>query len=227
MEKVPILPETTAVANALGLDPLGMLASGSLLLTVEPQSAPEIISALSAAGIPAARIGVITDESEEFILERDGGSEALPSFAVDEVARLFAEDQRVNVIIIGSTNARIGMVQGMDVLREGGSAIDAVIETIRHVEANPDEHSVGYSGLPNLLGEVELDASIMNGENLATGAVAGLQGYQDAIDLARTVMDELPHVLIVGAGPAGSRRSWFLAGRLSALMPHTKSGPHD
>ena len=104
------------------------------------------------------------------------------------------------MIIIGSTNARIGMVQGLDILRSGGSAIDAVIETIRHVEANPDDHSVGYSGLPNLLGEVELDASIMNGQNLATGAVAGLQGYQDAIDLARTVMDELPHVLIVGAG---------------------------
>lgn len=104
------------------------------------------------------------------------------------------------MIIIGSTNARIGMVQGLDILRAGGTAIDAIIETIRHVEANPDDHSVGYSGLPNLIGDVELDASIMNGQNLATGAVAALQGYQDAIDLARTVMDELPHVLIVGAG---------------------------
>lgn len=93
MAKVPILPETTAVAGALGLDPLGMLASGSLLLTVAPDLAPETINALSAAGIPAARIGMITDGPDEFILEREGGSEALPSFAVDEVARLFAEDQ--------------------------------------------------------------------------------------------------------------------------------------
>jgi L-asparaginase / beta-aspartyl-peptidase len=139
------------------------------------------------------------------------------------------------VIIIGSTNARISMVQGMDILRAGGSAIDAVIETIRHVEANPDDHSVGYSGLPNLLGEVELDASIMNGQNLATGAVAGLQGYQDAIDLARTVMDELPHVLIVGSGASrlaaetgfrpvdlntdASREIW--SSRLDASDPYT------
>lgn len=92
------------------------------------------------------------------------------------------------------------MRQGMALLRDGGSALDAVVETIRHVEANPDDHSVGFSGLPNLLGEVELDASIMDGRNLAAGAVAAMQGYQDAIDAARVVMESLPHVLIVGAG---------------------------
>jgi beta-aspartyl-peptidase (threonine type) len=104
------------------------------------------------------------------------------------------------MLIVASANARVGMHAGMAVLKEGGSAIDAVIATIRCVEANPEDHSVGYSGLPNLMGEVELDASIMDGRTLATGAVAALQGYQDAIDLARVVMDELPHVLIVGAG---------------------------
>jgi beta-aspartyl-peptidase (threonine type) len=106
----------------------------------------------------------------------------------------------VSPLLVGSTNAKIGMPDGMALLRSGSSAVDAVIATIRQVEANPDDHSVGYSGLPNLLGEVELDASIMNGRNLATGAVAALKNYQDAIDLARVVMDELPHVLIVGAG---------------------------
>ena len=88
----------------------------------------------------------------------------------------------------------------MDVLRAGGSALDAVVATIRRVEANPEDHSVGYGGLPNLLGEVELDASIMDGATLATGAVAAMRSYQDAIDAARTVMDTLPHVLIVGRG---------------------------
>src|SRR4051812_11545906 len=88
----------------------------------------------------------------------------------------------------------------MTVLRSGGSAIDAVIAAIRQVEANPHDHSVGFGGLPNLLGEVELDASIMDGRTLASGAVAALQGHQNAIDLARVVMDQLPHVLVVGAG---------------------------
>jgi beta-aspartyl-peptidase (threonine type) len=86
------------------------------------------------------------------------------------------------------------------VLRSGGSAVDAIVAGIKLVEANPEDHSVGYSGLPNLLGEVELDASIMEGTGLRAGSVGALHGYQDAIALARTVMDTMPHVLIVGAG---------------------------
>jgi beta-aspartyl-peptidase (threonine type) len=104
------------------------------------------------------------------------------------------------VELIGSSNAVVGFADGMVVLKAGGSALDAVVATIRRVEANPDDHSVGYSGLPNLQGEVELDASIMDGSTLATGAVAAMRNYQDAIDAARTVMDTLPHVLIVGRG---------------------------
>ena len=103
-------------------------------------------------------------------------------------------------LLIGSANARVGFDDGIAILRDGGSAIDAVVATIRRVEANPDDHSVGYSGLPNLVGDVELDASIMDGRNLASGAVAALTGHQDAIDLARAVMETLPHVLIVGDG---------------------------
>ncbi len=102
--------------------------------------------------------------------------------------------------LIGSSNAVVGFADGMAVLQAGGSALDAVIATIRRVEANPEDHSVGYGGLPNLLGEVELDASIMDGATLATGAVASMRNYQDAIDAARTVMETLPHVLIVGHG---------------------------
>src|SRR5919112_53366 len=106
----------------------------------------------------------------------------------------------MSLLLIGSVNAHVGFRDGMDVLRCGGSVIDAVVTVIRRVEANPADHSVGYGGLPNLLGEVELDASIMDGTNLATGAVAAMRGHQDAIDAARTVMDTLPHVLIVGRG---------------------------
>jgi beta-aspartyl-peptidase (threonine type) len=92
------------------------------------------------------------------------------------------------------------MGDAMAVLRSGGSALNAVITAIRLVEENPDDHSVGFSGLPNLLGEVELDASIMDGRTLATGAVAALRNYHNAIDVARIVMERLPHVLVVGEG---------------------------
>jgi len=106
----------------------------------------------------------------------------------------------VTLLLIGSANARVGLDDGMAILRDGGTAVDAVVATIRRVEANEEDHSVGLGGRPNLLGEVELDASIMDGRTLATGAVGALRGYQDAIDLARVVMDEMPHVLLVGAG---------------------------
>lgn len=103
-------------------------------------------------------------------------------------------------IVIASANGAIGLAAAVDVLRQGGSALDAVITGARIVEANPDDHTVGYSGLPNLFGEVELDASVMDGRGLRAGSVGALKGYQDAADLARHVMDELPHVLIAGEG---------------------------
>ncbi len=103
-------------------------------------------------------------------------------------------------IVIASTNGSVGIRQAVEVLRSGGSAVDAVVAGIKPVEANPVDHSVGFSGLPNLLGEVELDASIMDGRGLRAGSIGALKNHQDAIELARRVMDELPHVLIVGDG---------------------------
>ncbi len=106
------------------------------------------------------------------------------------------------MIIVASSNARIGMAAGMAVLRAGGRALDAVEAVIRLVESNPDDHSVGYGGLPNLRGEVELDASLMDGRTRAAGAVGALKGYEHAISVARRVMEELPHVMLVGEGAA-------------------------
>lgn len=102
--------------------------------------------------------------------------------------------------IVASENGRDGALAAMDHLKKGGSALEAVEIACRVVEDDPEEHSVGYSGLPNILGEVELDASIMDGRTLRTGAVAAVRGYGNPITLARRVMEELPHVLLVGRG---------------------------
>ncbi|HXJ80074.1 MAG TPA: isoaspartyl peptidase/L-asparaginase [Candidatus Methylomirabilis sp.] len=88
----------------------------------------------------------------------------------------------------------------MRILRRGGSALDAVEATIRRVESNPADHSVGYGGLPNIQGEVELDASLMDGRSLEAGAVCAVHGYEHVISLARQVMRRLPHVVLAGAG---------------------------
>jgi L-asparaginase / beta-aspartyl-peptidase len=103
-------------------------------------------------------------------------------------------------IIVTSENGRAGAAAAMDMLRAGGRALDAVEIACRVIEDDPDEHSVGYGGIPNVLGEVELDASIMDGRTRAGGAVAVLRGYGRAITLARRVMEETPHVLIAGHG---------------------------
>jgi beta-aspartyl-peptidase (threonine type) len=94
------------------------------------------------------------------------------------------------------------MAAGIEILDGGGSALDAVEAVARLVEDNPNDHTVGYGGYPNLVGEVELDASIMDGDTRRAGAVGALRGYRYAVTVARAVMERLPHVLVVGDGAA-------------------------
>lgn len=137
------------------------------------------------------------------------------------------------MIIVSSPNGEVGIREAMQILRDGGSAVDAVETGIRLVEANPNDHTVGYGGYPNLLGQVEVDAAIMDGRDLAAGAVGAMQGVQYAISVARKVMEHLPHVLLVGHGAQrfaaemgfesrdllteDARQIW--AARLRAVMP--------
>ncbi len=104
------------------------------------------------------------------------------------------------MIVLSSFNGRIGITNAMEVLKSGNSALDAVEAGTRDVERNTKDQSVGLGGLPNLLGEVRLDAAIMDGKTLDAGAVGSVQGYVHAITLARYVMQETPHVFLVGDG---------------------------
>ena len=104
------------------------------------------------------------------------------------------------VIIAGTIRADVGLPKGIKLLIEGKSALDAIEETIKIVEDNEDDWTVGTGGLPNLLGEVELDASIMDGETLRAGAVAGIKRHKNPISIARKIMENTPHVLLVGEG---------------------------
>jgi beta-aspartyl-peptidase (threonine type) len=126
------------------------------------------------------------------------------------------------MLLVGSANANVGFADGMNLLRAGGSSIDAVEATIRAVESNPQDHSVGYSGLPNILGDVELDASIMDGRTLAGGAVCAVRDFEHVISLARAVMERLPHVLL--AGPGAERFARELGFETRALLtPEAKA----
>jgi beta-aspartyl-peptidase (threonine type) len=105
-------------------------------------------------------------------------------------------------IVICNQGGRVGIACAAEVLRSGGGALDAVEQGIRPVEADPENHTVGLGGWPNLLGQVELDACLVDGKTLRSGAVGAVQGYLHPISIARQVMERLPHVLLVGEGAA-------------------------
>ena len=107
---------------------------------------------------------------------------------------------RVTPTIVTSGNGEPALSAGVRVLRRGGSALDAVEACARIIEAAPLDRSVGLGGKPNVLGEVELDASIIDGTTHQVGAVAALRGHLHPITVARAVMERLPHVLLVGEG---------------------------
>ena len=108
----------------------------------------------------------------------------------------------VKAFIIGTRNAKEMLHIGVAILRRGGSAMDVVEAATKAVEENPEDHGVGLGGVPNLLGVPQMDASIMDGKTLMTGAVAALEGYPHPISVARKVLETTPHVLLVGDGAA-------------------------
>lgn len=85
-------------------------------------------------------------------------------------------------------------------LSSGGSALDAVERATNVIELDPEDMSVGYGGLPNERGVVQLDASIMDGRTYNAGAVAAIENIKHPSSVARLVMERTDHVLLVGDG---------------------------
>jgi beta-aspartyl-peptidase (threonine type) len=103
-------------------------------------------------------------------------------------------------IVLGSANARVGFPAAIAALHAGRPAMDAAVAAVNAVEDNRADHGVGTGGIPNVLGQVELDASVMDGRTLAAGAVAAVKAYPHPVEIARKVMETTPHVMLVGAG---------------------------
>lgn len=85
-------------------------------------------------------------------------------------------------------------------LQAGKPALDGALAGAQGVEDDPKVHSVGFAGLGNAAGTVQLDACVMDGQTLACGGVAGLENVRHAAAVARCVMEKTPHVLLVGQG---------------------------
>ena len=150
--------------------------------------------------------------------------------------------------VVSSGNGIRATAKAMEVLRAGGDPLDAVIAGVNIVEDDPDDMSVGYGGLPNEDGVVELDSSVMYGPTHSAGAVAALRNIKNPSRVARLVMERTDHVLIVGEGALRfarahgfkeedlltekSRAAWlrwkeFMSDRDSWFPPKSESLPED
>ena len=118
-------------------------------------------------------------------------SDATP-FAPDPTAK--------RPVIISSANGLHALGKGMDILKSGGDTLDAVVAAVTVVEDDPNDDSVGYGGLPNEEGVVELDASVMHGPTRRAGSVGSVQRIKNVARLAKTVMERTNHTMIVGDG---------------------------
>src|SRR5258706_13235032 len=116
------------------------------------------------------------------------------------LASLAPAAQGKRPLIISSANGLHALDKGMDILKRGGDTLDAVVAAVTIVEDDPNDDSVGYGGLPNEEGEVELDASVMHGPTHRAGSVASVRRIKNVSRLAKKVMEKNNHVMIVGDG---------------------------
>jgi N4-(beta-N-acetylglucosaminyl)-L-asparaginase len=103
-------------------------------------------------------------------------------------------------LVIASANGVAAVTKAVEVLREGGDTLNAVIAGVNIVELDPKDNSVGYGGLPNERGDVELDASVMHGPTRRAGAVAAIRGVRTPSRVAQMVLERTDHILLVGQG---------------------------
>lgn len=103
-------------------------------------------------------------------------------------------------LVLANDLGEVGIAAAAAALRAGRSALDAIGEGIALVEADEAVRWVGLGGDPNLLGVVECDGAVMDGTGCRAGAVGAVRGILHVHALARGVMEELPHVLLVGEG---------------------------
>lgn len=102
--------------------------------------------------------------------------------------------------VVSSGNGLRATEKAMEMLKAGADPLDAVIAGVNIVEDDPNDMSVGYGGLPNEDGVVELDAAVMHGPTHDTGAVAALRNIKNPSKVAKLVMERTDHALLVGEG---------------------------
>src|SRR5438552_2126466 len=103
-------------------------------------------------------------------------------------------------VAVASANGLRAVQKAFDLLMQGADTLDAVIEGVKIQELDPNDDSVGYGGLPNADGVVQLDASCMHGPTKRAGAVGALEGIKTPSEVAKLVLNYTNHIFLVGEG---------------------------
>ena len=110
--------------------------------------------------------------------------------------------------MIASSNGIRACDRALEMIRGGADTLDAVVAGVTINEDDPEDNSVGYGGLPNEEGIVELDASLMHGPTRRAGSVASVRNIKNAAKLAKLVMEQTDHVMLVGDGALRFAKVW-------------------
>ena len=131
-----------------------------------------------------------------------GAAAALPLqvATATEAASFRRPDGKYPVRVISSANGQRTTRRAYDMIVQGSDVLDACIAGVNIVEDDPNDTSVGYGGLPNEEGVVQLDAAVMHGPTHQAGAVAALERIRYPSRVAKLVMERTDHVLLVGEG---------------------------
>ncbi len=103
-------------------------------------------------------------------------------------------------VAISSANSLAPVQRAFELLTGGADPLDAIVEAVKIQELDPNDQSVGYGGLPNADGIVQLDASCMHGPTRRAGAVGALEGIKTPSEVAKLVLKYTDHILLVGEG---------------------------
>ncbi|GMQ82661.1 MAG: N(4)-(beta-N-acetylglucosaminyl)-L-asparaginase [Rhodothermia bacterium] len=128
------------------------------------------------------------------------GASVIPSTKTLGEIHSLAGNRATGPLAVSSRNGQRAVLKAIEVIQTGSDAIDAVIAGVNLVEEDPNDSSVGYGGLPNEEGVVQLDSSVMHGPTGRAGGVGAIEGIMYPSKVAHLVLQRTDHVLLVGKG---------------------------
>src|SRR6059036_1559283 len=150
-----------------------------------------------------------------FVTTASLGALATPSLLALAEAPQIRPSRSAKPVVVSAANGNVSkdadgltcVARAFKMITEGADVLDAVIAGVNIVELDPEDDSVGYGGLPNADGIVQLDSCCMHGPRKRAGGVAAIEGVRTPSKVAQLVMDETDHHLLVGKGAQEFARS--------------------